>query len=503
MKLELYGGFGEGEEPSLKDPNKHYTYTKKCNCCGLEFKTNNPQKMFCNRTHYTPCPICGNKVLKKDNDFTRDLKCCSSKCSHELRKQHMPTKTCILCGKEFVPRTGVGCICDDDHYRNCEICGKSFLVDRTHVDVTTCSEECSKEKLRRFYKDKYGVDHPMQNPDVRKHHEKAMLDKYGVTHALKLNEIARKQQETVIHTNMDKYGVPYACMLPQCIESQGRIVSELNYRAKEYLESKGINVSLERRLDDYSFDLCIEDQKTLIEINPTYTHSIVPNHWGTCREFDYHLKKTQIAEKYGYRCIHIFDWEDDIKILNMLLPKTKIYARNCRLYKLNADVAKKFIDENHIQGNCRGQLVFLGLTYKDELYQVMSFGRPRYSKSNDVELLRLCTRQGYSIVGGASKIFQFAEDIYELNNIVSYCDISKFHGDVYEKLGMTLTRQTPPQEIWSKGRDHITANLLRQRGYDQLFGTNYGKGSDNEELMLENGWLPVYDCGMKVYEYKK
>ena len=44
MKLELYGGFGEGEEPSLKDPNKHYTYTKKCNCCGLEFKTNNPQK---------------------------------------------------------------------------------------------------------------------------------------------------------------------------------------------------------------------------------------------------------------------------------------------------------------------------------------------------------------------------------------------------------------------------------------------------------------------------
>ena len=67
---------------------------------------------------------------------------------------------------------------------------------------------------------------------------------------------------------------------------------------------------------------------------------------------------------------------------------------------------------------------------------------------------------------------------------------------------MKLVRQTPPQEIWSKHEEHVTANLLRQRGYDQLFKTNYGKGSDNEQLMLENGWLPVYDCGMKVFEYR-
>ena len=61
---------------------------------------------------------------------------------------------------------------------------------------------------------------------------------------------------------------------------------------------------------------------------------------------------------------------------------------------------------------------------------------------------------------------------------------------------------TPPQEVWSKGKEYITANLLRARGYDQLFGTQYGKGSSNEELMLKSGWLPVYDCGQYVYVFE-
>ena len=62
---------------------------------------------------------------------------------------------------------------------------------------------------------------------------------------------------------------------------------------------------------------------------------------------------------------------------------------------------------------------------------------------------------------------------------------------------------------WSKYRnyskEHITDNLLRQRGFDQLIGSKlnppeiYGKGTNNEELMLKYGWLPVYDCGQKVF----
>ena len=82
-------------------------------------------------------------------------------------------------------------------------------------------------------------------------------------------------------------------------------------------------------------------------------------------------------------------------------------------------------------------------------------------------------------------------------------DLAKFSGDVYTRLNMERVRTTPPQIIWSKGIEKVTSTLLRQRGYDQLFKTNYGKGTSNEELMIENGWLPVYDCGQAVFVYER
>lgn len=131
----------------------------------------------------------------------------------------------------------------------------------------------------------------------------------------------------------------------------------------------------------------------------------------------------------------------------------------------------------------------------------MTFGRPRYNNNYDIELLRMCSKPGYRIIGGASKLFKYATHSWELSDIISYCDLSKFDGEVYTQLGMKFSYNSPPQEIWSKDQKKITANLLRQRGYDQLFNTTYGKGTSNEQLMVEHGWLPVYDCGQAVYAY--
>ena len=66
---------------------------------------------------------------------------------------------------------------------------------------------------------------------------------------------------------------------------------------------------------------------------------------------------------------------------------------------------------------------------------------------------------------------------------------------------LTSQRIENDNVVWSRENKHVTSNLLRQRGYDQLFNTNYVKGTDNEILMLLNGWVPVCDCGQDVYEY--
>ena len=81
------------------------------------------------------------------------------------------------------------------------------------------------------------------------------------------------------------------------------------------------------------------------------------------------------------------------------------------------------------------------------------------------------------------------------------CDFAKFNGEVYTQIGMKLHHISAPAKVWSKGNKYITDNYLRNRGFDQIFKTNYGKGTSNEQLMLEDGWLPVYDCGQLVFEY--
>lgn len=159
---------------------------------------------------------------------------------------------------------------------------------------------------------------------------------------------------------------------------------------------------------------------------------------------------------------------------------------------------------NHIQGTVSGQIACLGLLYEDRLVEAMSFGQPRYAKNYQWELLRLATSNGLQVVGGASKLFAaFVRDVNP-ESIISYCNLSKFTGSVYERLGFKHTRNNAPTLWWSRGEKKVISNtLLLQRGYDQLFGTEYGKGTSNEELMLQHHWLPVYDCGQGVYVWTK
>lgn len=548
---------------------KTFKYTRKCKCCGKEFQTNSPQKLFCDDVHYLPCPVCGKPVLKKDRDFTRPPKCCSKECSWKLRKQNFKSKVCEICGEEFTPTSGVATICNKEHHIKCEICGKDMIItkDMWHDGIKTCSEECRKEKTRRFNQEKYGVDHPMQSKEVQQHHKDSMKEKYGVEFALQSQEFLDKASNTmkerygvewaqqsksikdqslakmiqkygapytlqsadlrnkVESTNLERYGFKHTSQSPEikskiaktCFEkynagsyiysaefrSKFRAISQINMRFKQMLESAGCKVSVEFPLHDYRYDLICNDN-ILIEIDPSYSHTCDPsvNHWHHGLDPDYHIAKTTIATAEGYRCIHVFDWDDWSKIVQLVKPKTAVYARKCTLKRIGTKAADEFTTKYHLQGKCRGQVENYGLYYEGELVEVMTFGKPRYTKKYDYELLRLCSKDDVRVVGGASRLFKaFIKDHPEAS-IISYCDLSKFTGKVYEEIGMKLHHITEPAKVWSRGLDKITDNLLRQRGFDQLFGTNYGKGTSNEALMLEDGWVPVCDCGQLVFEYK-
>ena len=341
----------------------------------------------------------------------------------------------------------------------------------------------------------YGVT----SPALLDKSKESLMIHYGVSSPMKSKEIKNKVKDTM----MKRYGVPYYFLSNR----NGHTISKINKNFSNLLNNSNIENELEFVIDRKSYDLHILNSNILIEINPTYTHNSTLSCWFNNYNKPplvntYHIEKTKLALDNGYRCIHIWDWDDINKIIGILKPKEKIYARKCIIKDVSLEDCAEFLNNYHLQNTCKGQDIRLGLYYKDELVEIMTFGEPRYNKKYNYELLRLCTKSNYKVIGGASRLFKYFIKVYQPKSIISYCDNSKFDGNIYKFVGFELKDFGGPSKHWFNGERHITDNLLRQRGFDQLFNMNYGKGTSNEELMKEYGFVEIYDSGQSTYIWK-
>lgn len=323
-------------------------------------------------------------------------------------------------------------------------------------------------------------------------------------------------------------------------------------RVKIILESNFNSILYQYKSTLYPFDcdFYIEDLDLYIECNFTWLHGEFPYNEDDQRCKDKLFKWQEKAEQSNYYKNAIYTWTDlDVRkleafknnnlsykifykenevytwikdqlgyiiypwdrsdIYNVLKgTRETLYARNLTLREVQSDQCDQFLNDNHLQGTCKGQDIRLGLYKDDLLVEIMTFGKPRYNKNFEYELLRLCTIRQYNIVGGADKIFKYFINNYSPSSVISYCDNSKFNGSVYDRLGFVLKSKGNPSKHWfnfETGR-HITDNLLNQRGFSQLHSDskyiNASKGDSNRELMIENGYIEIYDIGQSTYVYQ-
>ena len=272
---------------------------------------------------------------------------------------------------------------------------------------------------------------------------------------------------------------------------------------KNSLLSFGIDFKENVAHGELSYDFeC--NNTTLVEFDSTKDHNVVTG----VQEVEFHKKSTECAESHGYHCIHVFDWDDPFKVALMLTPRKRVYARKCSVEEVDQRTANAFLKKYHLQGSARGQVKCYALYFNGSIVSVMTFGKPRYNRNYEWELIRLCYHPKYLVTGGSEKLWkQFVNEV-DPKSVISYCDRSKFTGNVYYKLGMTLKSEGQPSKHWyseteEKRSKHITNNFLLQRGYDQIFNEHYGKGTDNEELIMQRGYLPIYDCGQMTFEWRK
>jgi hypothetical protein len=125
----------------------------------------------------------------------------------------------------------------------------------------------------------------------------------------------------------------------------------------------------------------------------------------------------------------------------------------------------------------------------------MTFGKPRFSKKYEYELIRYCSVG--SVIGGASRLLTAFERDHNQKSIISYCDLRWGTGNLYDKLGFTKLEDTAPGYFYVKDGSRYNRMLFMKK-------TLVKKGHDPElsecQIMKNEGYRRIWDCGNGVYE---
>lgn len=255
--------------------------------------------------------------------------------------------------------------------------------------------------------------------------------------------------------------------------------------------------------NQYELDIYIPEIKIAIEFNGNYWHSNI------YKDKEYHQLKTLMCAHKNIRLIHIFEYEwindkDSIKLfLKSCIDtnKIKVYAKQCEVKDISSNEAKEFENRFHLQRSVPAK-IYKGLVYEDQLIGLMTFGVPRFDNNYDYELIRLCFNNCYSVVGGAEKLFKSFIDTFDKVSVVSYCDITKFGGNVYKRLSFKIDSVTSPNYVWC-GRDNKILTRYQTQKH-KLLELGIGEETQSESEIMENlGYFKIYNSGNIKYIYNK
>ncbi len=409
------------------------------------------------------------------------------------------------------------------------------------------SEEIKQKKRNTLLKN-YGVENPSLCESIQEKKKQTCLKKYGYTHWLKDTNAQKKFSETLLASHFkrkierlkhivepmfdlttykgvfrsNKY--PWKCVIcqyqfldeiddgkiPQCpicvglVGTRSRAENDLYDFLQEILSDYKITRNNRRLISPLELDFLIPDLKIAIEFNGVYWHSELK-----IKDTLYHLKKTTQCASIDYQLIHIFDNEwllakDIVKSrLKAILgvEQNKIYARNCVIREIDTKTKNAFLEENHIQRSCASSINY-GLFYNDELVSVMTFGKPRFSKEYDWEMIRYCSRLNTRIVGGASKLLSAFEKQNNPKNLISYADRRWSCGKLYEQLDFELLRTSQPNYFYFHSSNKIvlleSRNTYQKHKLPAILKT-FDPNKTEWENMKDNGYNRIWDCGNWVF----
>ena len=333
-------------------------------------------------------------------------------------------------------------------------------------------------------------------------------------------KIVCKEHGTFEQQGYAHYIAGHGC--PQCnINSKEEFLINLfkEYNIKYIYNDRNLIKPLE-------IDILVPDFNFGIEHNGIIWHSYGKSNWSAINNYhkldkNRHLSKTRKIEEHGYQLFHIREdhlLEENKKdiwksiLLNKCGISHKIHARKLNVIDLSnhQEFTKTFLKENHLQGNCLSSIK-LGLQDPKTgiVYSVMTFGKSRFNKNIEYELLRFCNLKYHNVRGAASKLLKAFERTHKPYSLISYANRDWSQGNLYQKLGFVYSHTSEPNYIYTNlNRDIISRQQVQKHklkdfleSRNQIFIENLSE-RDN---MIGNGYRIYYDTGNLVYykNYKK
>ena len=303
---------------------------------------------------------------------------------------------------------------------------------------------------------------------------------------------------------------------PRCSHHASNAEAEIHAFLSTFTRTESRNRKVIRPKE---LDIYLPDKDMAVEYCGMYWHSY--NTQKKERENkNRHLDKQNACNKAGVRLLTIFetDWAERPQAIKRLLRnalgkiKGKLMARKCTLSKTSHSEAVAFFEKYHPQGGA-GYGDHYGLYWNGKLVACMRFTYGANdrggAKSRDWTLTRYATR--LPVAGGASRLFKAFVREHNPSRVKSFSDNRFFSGEMYEKLGFVMDKESAPDYgVWHQRLGLMPKSAWQRKklparakelGVDIEFDPETDPRTEREMTYLL-GARRIYDCGKKRWVWE-
>lgn len=351
---------------------------KICQACSKLFmpygKRNRDRLKYCNRIHYSTCPICGKEFLVNlSGGLGCRKKACSRSCSNKLKMLSMADSMMEIYG---VKNPGQMSDHQEKVHRTCQEkydaptfqqseegkkrlsdawkdktpeemqarLDKSIATNMARYDVPNGSQAAhAKEKQMKTNRERHGADWYTQTEEYQEKAQQTFESRYGDKIFFRTKHYHDKVRETSQRTrgvdhftqdpnfkkkmsdrNMEAWGVSCVFQRPDLRAKAMKRTSNLEIRLHNMLQNYQIEYETEYyiRRDEHShhFDVFLPKYKILIDVDGIYYHAYVEDPDGMKSRDDYDdVRLYCVPEGFRYVVLIESDFERELRRLQKIL----------------------------------------------------------------------------------------------------------------------------------------------------------------------------------------